>query len=56
MRFVRIRETDDSRGHLALIIQFQPFILPKMLIECSEEIDDSGGPKAQPSIFGFLGV
>jgi hypothetical protein len=49
-------QKDGSRGPLAIFIHFLPFTLPKMLLGCSKEIDDSGGPPTQQSIFGLLGV
>jgi hypothetical protein len=46
----------DSHGPLVFVIDILPFTLPKMLLVCSKEIDDSGGPQAQQSIFGLVGV
>jgi hypothetical protein len=56
MRFVRSRERDGSHGPLALFIHFLTFTLPKILLGCSNVIDETGVPQAQQRIFGLLGV
>jgi hypothetical protein len=53
---VRSQERDGSRDPLALFIHVLPFTLPKIIFGCRKEIEDSGDPQAQQSIFGILVV